>query len=101
MSVEPSTTQASETSSPMPPDVTRHPNIRLLDHALCGPITQQKIFGGNKTGILDFPWMALIAYQTTNGPEFRCGGSLISKRYVLTAAHCVTGLSPGSFLTVT
>lgn len=83
------------TTPPSPPDVTRHPNLRLLDHDLCGPISQQKIFGGNKTGVFDFPWMALIAYQTKNGPDFRCGGSLINKRYVLTAAHCVTDLPSG------
>lgn len=81
---------------PDPPDVTNHPNLRLLPHDVCGPVTQTKIVGGNKTGVFDFPWMALIAYSTGSGtPEFRCGGSLISKRYVLTAAHCVTELPQG------
>ncbi|KAJ8673963.1 hypothetical protein QAD02_005225 [Eretmocerus hayati] len=75
------------------PDVTSHPNIRFLDLNNCGPISDQKIIGGNKTRINEFPWMALLAYSS-NGrkPEFRCGGSIINPRYVLTAAHCVTAL---------
>ncbi|XP_043255138.1 melanization protease 1-like [Colletes gigas] len=76
-----------------PPDVSNHPNLRLLNEDVCGPATIPKIIGGNKTGVFDFPWMALIAYDTGRQiPEFRCGGSLINKRYVLTAAHCVTSL---------
>ncbi|KYN38801.1 Serine protease easter [Trachymyrmex septentrionalis] len=81
---------------PNPPDVLNHPNLRLLDHTLCGPITQTKVVGGNKTGIFQYPWMALIAYDTGRpNPEFRCGGTIISSRYVLTAAHCVTFLPGG------
>ncbi|XP_028982302.1 transmembrane protease serine 9 [Diachasma alloeum] len=76
-----------------PPDVTAHPNLRLLDHNVCGPVTEQRIIGGNKTGVFDYPWMALIAYKINNKQiEFRCGGSVINNRYILTAAHCVTQL---------
>lgn len=78
-----------------PPDVSNHPNLRLLNQN-CGRITDTKIIGGNRTSINEFPWMALIAYDIGRpNPEFRCGGTVISSRYVLTAAHCVTTLPAG------
>ncbi|XP_078036062.1 melanization protease 1-like isoform X2 [Augochlora pura] len=94
------TTKAPETTNaPEPPNVLNHPNLRLINEEFCGPATTPKIFGGNKTGVLEFPWMALLAYETgSDVPEFKCGGSLINKRYVLTAAHCVTRLPSGTRL---
>lgn len=84
---------AQEIDVSSPPDVTNHPNLRLLDLQKCGPITEQRVYGGNKTGVFDYPWMALIAYDTgKSNPEFRCGGTVISDRFILTAAHCVTEL---------
>ncbi|XP_058796722.1 melanization protease 1-like [Phymastichus coffea] len=75
-----------------PPNVRNHPNLRLLE-AHCGIINKPKIIGGTVTGINEFPWMALLSYDVgRTTPEFRCGGSVINKRYILTAAHCVTKL---------
>lgn len=38
----------------------------------------------------EFPWQALMFFRG----RFRCGGSLINNRYVVTAAHCVEDLNP-------
>ncbi|XP_071053752.1 CLIP domain-containing serine protease HP8-like [Onthophagus taurus] len=73
-----------------PPNVTNHTNLQLLPNNICGPISQgYRITSGNETSLEEFPWMALIAYETGEGIEFRCGGTLINKYYVLTAAHCI------------
>jgi len=75
------------------PDVTRHRNVRLIPQTNCGKFdTADRILFGNKTSLFEFPWMALLAYNTGNNVEYLCGGSVINNRYVLTAAHCVNNL---------
>ncbi|XP_058120915.1 trypsin 3A1-like [Anopheles ziemanni] len=46
----------------------------------------ERIVGGSPVEDDQFPWMAAIYYNN----RFSCGGSLITDRYVLTAAHCTT-----------
>ncbi|CAO1432212.1 unnamed protein product [Diamesa tonsa] len=47
------------------------------------------IVGGENTKLGEYPHMAAIAWRDLDGTlQFSCGGSLISERYVLTAAHC-------------
>lgn len=63
---------------------------------VCGIDTADRIVGGTKTKIDEFPWATLIGYMNTktNATGFFCGGVLISDRYVLTASHCVNQIPP-------
>lgn len=50
-----------------------------------------QISGGGTIVLDKHPWVVIIEYIQGNDIKLLCGGSLISGRYVLTAAHCVVG----------
>ncbi|XP_070497629.1 CLIP domain-containing serine protease B4-like [Chironomus tepperi] len=59
-------------------------------HPDCGThkTLRSVIIGGNSTVRGEHPWKAALI--NTHG-QFFCGGSLVSKKAVLTAAHCIKG----------
>ncbi|CAK9290222.1 unnamed protein product [Gordionus sp. m RMFG-2023] len=54
----------------------------------CSKISQS-IFGGQESNPLSWPWQVALTYY---GQPF-CGGSLINRDTVLTAAHCTVNIS--------
>ncbi|TKR57824.1 hypothetical protein L596_030472 [Steinernema carpocapsae] len=50
------------------------------------------IFGGDHAKQGQWPWQAFLIMTNFEGGTYICGGSLISKKHVLTAAHCTDTL---------
>ncbi|KAG6438680.1 hypothetical protein O3G_MSEX000143 [Manduca sexta] len=82
---EPLYEQCEAKVSALPPDP---------DSDCCGVDSSvgNKIVGGKVTTIDQYPWLVVIEYvKSFEKNKLLCGGSLISGKYVLTAAHCVKG----------
>lgn len=63
-------------------DVTPPPS-----QCTCGVRNQNRIVGGQETGINEFPMMAGLVDLSIR--TIKCGGTILTKRHVLTAGHCL------------
>ena len=52
-----------------------------------------RIVGGSVANANSWPWQVMLT--DSYGSQF-CGGSLVDRKWVVTAAHCVDGKSPSS-----
>ncbi|CAH2092285.1 unnamed protein product [Euphydryas editha] len=65
---------------------------RRLNRSKDDSMNIDKIVGGYNTTIQDVPYQVYLLLQM-GALYYQCGGSIISERYVLTAAHCLTGIT--------
>lgn len=55
------------------------------------------IIGGKRSDVEEFPHMVAIGFPNLEGDiEFKCGGALISEKFIVTVAHCssLKGVAP-------
>jgi len=71
-----------------------------LSEKNCGLMHETRIVGGDEADPSDFLWMAAIIKSKPKDGDVRpfCGGSLITRRHILTAAHCLENLAPRDVL---
>ncbi|MDH5393872.1 MAG: serine protease [Gammaproteobacteria bacterium] len=70
----------------------------IINLAQANTATTPRIIGGTTASQGDWPWMVALVYAG-DAPvvgQF-CGGSVIRPQWVMTAAHCVDGLSATDF----
>nr|BAM15262.1 complement component 2/factor B variant 1 [Tachypleus tridentatus] len=69
-----------------------------IDYSICGYGMDEVVEEVNKPGGTraekPWPWMAAVYYRLKENERFRCGGSIVDREWILTAAHCVQNKDP-------
>ncbi|KAF5306846.1 hypothetical protein FQA39_LY00076 [Lamprigera yunnana] len=71
--------------------ICTHEALPKLEDCGLNPISD-RIIGGSTTDLDEFPWVTALEYTNkyTGQASILCGGSLITKRHIITAGHCIS-----------
>jgi hypothetical protein len=71
-----------------PPPVSKSPSPPSQE---CGisMVPNPLVVNGNAAPAGAFPWLAAMFLVTSTGLEYKCSATLVSKRHIVTAAHCL------------
>ena len=58
---------------------------------------KERIYGGQPANIKDYPYQVFV-HQKGHHESMSCGGAIVGKYYVLTAAHCLTSKDPKEYV---
>ncbi|KAK5649296.1 hypothetical protein RI129_000325 [Pyrocoelia pectoralis] len=77
---------------PTTPQPTFTTTPTYINYDECGVTnfkTRSLVVNGDDVSDGQFPWMVAVMYKMADDFKYRCTGTLISKRHVVTAGHCL------------
>merc|ERR1712112_11873 len=89
--IEPATGGSTESTEATTAGVTTTAPAGSCQCGIKGGSQTDRIVGGQETEEHEYPWQ--VGLVSRNGKTPWCGGTLISDRHILTAAHCTAGMT--------